>query len=265
MDLFDLDINDLDLDLVVPPSRSGKPKSVVHSLERAINAGDLAILIDNPDRKSETPSILKLKQSHHALAQLLAEGRPDVEVSLITGYSQTRISILKNDPAFKELLAHYKGVTKEIYINVHERLKNISLDALEEMHSRLEEHPEGFTLRQLQDIAELGFDRSGFGPKSTQVSEIHLSTSDLLSSVKDEIRKKSHASIETLDLKSRRTQAPSDPGADLGLEIDFSPVEYSDITRERGQGGGAAVREAGGEEASSSGTNVVPIRPEARS
>ena len=259
MDLSDLSIDDMDLDLEIPASRGRKKLPLVHSFERELSTDDILLLIDNPNRGSTTPILIKLKQSHHKLAQLLAEGVPDVEVSLITGYAQSRISILKGDPAFKELLAHYKGVQKEVYINVHERLSSMSLDALEEIHSRLEEKPESFSVKQLQELVEIGFDRSGFGPRTTQVNELHLTTDSLLSSVRDEIRKKSNGSIKTLDSQSRSPAPPRDFDADLGLEIDLSAIEYSDQSEPGSQGGREEVRNSGGQETPHPTGKVIPF------
>lgn len=259
MDLSDLSIETLDLDLEIPASRGRKKLPLVHCFERELGTEDILLLIENPDRGSKTPAIIKLKQSHHKLAQLLAEGVPDVEVALITGYAQSRISILKTDPAFKELLAHYKGVQKEIFINVHERLSSLSLDALEELQGRLEEKPEAFSVKQLQEIIELGFDRSGFGPRTTQVNELHLTTDSLLSSVRDEIRKKSYGSIKTLDAQSSAPNPPRNFDADLGLEIDLPAGEYSDKSRSGDEGGGAEVREAGGEKTPNSTAQIIPF------
>jgi len=258
LDLMDLDIGDLDLDLVVPPSRSARAAPLVHEFDGVITPEDVALLVENPSRGSETNALVTLKTRHHKLAQLLAEGIPDIEASLITGYTQTRISILKNDPAFKELLAHYRGVQKEVFINVHERLAGLSMDALEELHQRLEDKPESFTIKQLQDLIPLGFDRSGFGPKSTQGFDIHLTTDSLLSSVKDEIRKKSNGRIETLGAQPRLPRTPqSDSGSDLELEIDLSSLEYTSISGTGSEGGGQEIRKVGGEETPPPGAEIL--------
>jgi hypothetical protein len=256
LDLSDLSIEDLDLNLQIPASRGRRKLHVNHFLDRELTEEDVIILMEDPPRGSETPSIIKLKQSHHKLAQLLAEGVPDIEASLITGYAQSRISILKTDPAFKELLAHYKGIQKDIYINVHERLSGMSLDALEEIHSRLEENPEDFSIKELKELVELGFDRSGFGPKSTQSLDIHLSANELLSSVKDEIRKKSHGRIETLDTRSSPSLPSSGLGSDLGLQIDLEAEQYTEVSGPGSESGGPAVRGPSGQKTSGA---VVPF------
>jgi hypothetical protein len=256
LDLSDLSIDDLDLNLAIPASRGRRARSVQHFLDRELNEEDVMVLIENPERGSETPSIIKLKQSHHKLAQLIAEGVPDVEASLITGYAQSRISILKSDPAFKELLAHYKGIQKEIFINVHERLSGMSLDALEEIHSRLEEKPEDFSIKQLSELVALGFDRAGFGPRSSQSIDLHVSTSELLSSVKDEIRKKSHGRIETL---GGRLPPPDDIPSNLGLTVELEAGEYSQESGPGSQSPGPPVRSQGGTEAPSSGAQILPF------
>lgn len=142
--------------------------------ELAVKVRDLTVddLMSAKGRKvnSVTPSIAKIRDSHHALARLLAEGRKDVEISLLTGYSPSRISILKNDPAFSELVSYYKQNVSDTFVTVHERFASLSRDAAEELQSRLDETPETFDNEELMELAKLTADRTGFGPKSTNVN-----------------------------------------------------------------------------------------------
>jgi hypothetical protein len=183
---------------------------------------------------------------------LLAEGRTAVECSLITGYAQSRISLLQKDPAFKQLLDHYSGVHQEVYINVHERLAGFSLDALEELQERLETAPEKFSNSELMSMIPLGFDRAGFGPKSTQVHEHTLSVDSLLEGIKDEIRKKQDGRIKTLDARPNQSQASSGAGNSLGLKIEGEAGQHTSLPASGSESGGEEVREGGGSEAAPS-------------
>lgn len=112
-----------------------------------------------------------LRQSHHTLARLLAQGAGTNEASAVLGMAPSRISVLKSDPTFKELLQYYTDMEKEQYTvaraNMHERLAALGFDAMETLHERLEEAPETFDLKTLISVVELTADRTGFGKTAT--------------------------------------------------------------------------------------------------
>lgn len=61
-------------------------------------------------RRAKLPAVKRLRHAHHRLALLIATGLSDNEVSTITGYSLVRITTLKADPAFRELIAAKLGL-----------------------------------------------------------------------------------------------------------------------------------------------------------
>lgn len=121
----------------------------------AISETDLATL-NSPDSLGSQPIPIKaLRASHHNLAQMLARGMPDTEVSLITGYSPSRISILKKDPSFAEILAGYREIREHVFVDTLERMKVLGLSTLDELQERLETEPDKWTNRELMEMAEL--------------------------------------------------------------------------------------------------------------
>lgn len=136
----------------IPPERT-----------RTLTAGDIASLGLHP---APIPRIKRLRDSHHALARLIAENRPGAEISALTGYAQSSISILKSDPAFAELVEYYRGETREAYANLADRMALLSLDTIQELQDRLVNEPESFQIDQLQAQLRLLADRTGFGPTS---------------------------------------------------------------------------------------------------
>lgn len=145
-------------------SARGRPPSAMFQMApgRELTEADIESLIERPHGAlgSTTPPIAKIRATHHALARLLAEGRRAVECSAILGYSQSRISILQNDPAFQELIEFYRAQVREKYLDHHERLANLGTVALEELQERLEEKPEQFSNRELQGLMDTAFDRT---------------------------------------------------------------------------------------------------------
>jgi hypothetical protein len=96
-----------------------------------------------------------LRASHHQLAQLLARGAAATEASLITGYSISRISILKSDPTFAELLASYQVNRELVFADTLERMRILGLSTLDELQDRLEADPARWSNRELMEMAEL--------------------------------------------------------------------------------------------------------------
>ncbi len=245
----DLDGYNLDnLGLRAPPSRGAPRSKLFYTYERDLDEGDVSTLLSNPAREVTTPSIQKLKQSHHTLARLLAEGTTQVEAAAITGYSLSRISVLKLDPAFCELLVYYSSQQKEIYLNVHQRLASLGLDALEELHDRLNDPSQPpMSNKELQDLVALSFDRAGYGPRSTKVNEFKFSLDGLLEAVKEEVSERSLGSIKTLDARPQFSPSHQEslPSEADGPEALPHPHE----SRPGRESGRSPLREPGGEEA----------------
>jgi hypothetical protein len=138
-------------------ARGGRRPSpeIIIEIIRALGEEDLERLV-TPDPIGTTPIPTKtLRASHHQLAQLLAQGRGESEAALITGYSPSRISILKSDPAFQELLASYTEIRQNIFVDTLERMKILGLSTMDELQERLETAPERWSNRELMEMADL--------------------------------------------------------------------------------------------------------------
>jgi len=102
-----------------------------------------------------------VKTRHHALAMLLADGTSNVEAGAITGYDAAYISVLRGDPTFQELIAHYQSNKKEVYLSVHQRLAMLGIQAANELLQRLEDAPEKVSTKDVREILQSALDRSG--------------------------------------------------------------------------------------------------------
>jgi hypothetical protein len=125
------------------------------------------------DAPPQTPSttLVRLRDSHHALARNLAHGMSVPDASLATGYSIPRIHILLRDPAFRELMAHYRDRTREAVLDMEQRFLGVAADAAQEIRERLETAPETVDNDTLLDIFKVMADRAGFAPVSRSVSK----------------------------------------------------------------------------------------------
>lgn len=138
-------------------ARGGKRAAAPLTLEviRPLVEADLQQLIDSPTLAAPLQTLGQIRASHHELARLLAQGTNQVNAGLIVGYSQSYISVLKSDPAFKELLAHYQSERESLFIDTLERMRGLGFRALEELEQQLEEAPEKWSRRELMEMADL--------------------------------------------------------------------------------------------------------------
>ncbi len=195
----------------------GRPSApeVETDFVRELNEADL-VLLDAP-RGVQSKPIAKLRDSHHALARALSAGMKPGEASLITGYSLSRISVLQGDPSFKELLEFYRGHQDTAYANLHDRMATLSMDALEELRERLDDHPEEFTPGALLEMVKTLADRTGFAPttKSLNMNVDLNSFADKLQAARKRAERPQHNQALTIEVK--QVPAPTDSSL-LGRE-----------------------------------------------
>jgi len=145
---------------ILPPP-SGEP--FIEYTRDLVEADVMAL---NAPRAARPRSLVRIHASHHSLARCLAAGMRPQQAALVTGYSPGRISQLQNDQAFSALVADYQAEAKSIFADLGERLVDLSLDAIEQLHEKLHESPELFTPQTLLDIVKSCADRTGHGPNS---------------------------------------------------------------------------------------------------
>lgn len=167
---------------------------------------------------SEPRPLVKLKFQHHRLAQLIASGSGEAEASLLTGYSLSRISILKADPAFQELLAQYMKRNIEVFSDLQGRMAGFATDVLDELQDRLEVAPETYTNRELIEAVKVSNDRGGNSPIHRSQTQIAVLSASDIKAIKEEV--KASESGRIIEVQKTIT---SDPGAALGKVGDVSP------------------------------------------
>jgi len=145
----------------LPEGRGRPAQEVRFSNARPILEVDLPDLL-NPvaDLTPQAEGLVKIRSRHHHLARQIAEGKTYTAISEASGMSISRISILTNDPAFAELIAHYRDAVTERYLDVHEKIATLAISATEELQARLDDEPDGFTNKELMNLAEVTLDRS---------------------------------------------------------------------------------------------------------
>lgn len=157
------------------------------TLVRELTVDDLTALATERGAHQPGQTLTRIRDSHHDVAKCFAEGMTNFEVQIATGYSSSRISILKQDPSFQELVEHYRHVKTEATADLAVRMKSLSLDALEELRERM--HTEDLAPEMLLDILKVTADRTGHGPtnKVTQTN-VNVNLADLLREARERVR-----------------------------------------------------------------------------
>lgn len=171
---------------ITPRTRGRAAKPVAAVKSRDLDLADLGLL--GKERGTQAPALKRLQQRHHTLARLLASGSTHAEAGIIANYSQSRISILMSDPAFKELLTFYSENVDAAFIEMNERIADLSMDALEELRTRMEEDPESFSNSMLLEIMTKTADRSGNGPQTQQTNlNVNINVADRLQAARERV------------------------------------------------------------------------------
>lgn len=161
-----------------------------------VTESDLALLAS--ERGIKPSPVTKLRDRHHALARALASGFSDTEASAITGYTPSRISILKSDPSFKKLVHDYQSVADAAFADFTERANQVALTALNELQDRLEDQPEDFSHDELLEVIETTADRSGHGPIAKSVS-VNVDLGSRLSQARQRVAALSKPKLEAAE------------------------------------------------------------------
>ncbi len=143
-------------------------------------------LADGKPSLGTTPTDLKaIRHTHHRLAQLLAGGMKDFQAARLCNYSPGRVTDLRNDPAFAELMAYYKDYVDEEFKDFVSTASALSMDVLGRVQEMLDLTPEKFTptiaIEALRVIAPLG----GHAPVSKSINlNVNADLADRLSAAR---------------------------------------------------------------------------------
>lgn len=126
--------------------------------------------IDEVIPSARPPAVGKLRDSHHAVARLTAQGLRPAEISLQTGYSTSRLSVLFDDPTFMELVAFYREDAQRVAQEMEAQFLLVGKDFMQELHSRL---LDGADLSDalVLEAAKQFLDRAGFSPVNRSVTK----------------------------------------------------------------------------------------------
>ncbi len=90
--------------------------------------------------KRVMPRVKAFRDTHHRLARLCAAGTRIEEILRITGYSAQRLTTLKMDPAFQQLIAEYRGKVTEAFVESQDEFYETATSNMLRMERQVEEH-----------------------------------------------------------------------------------------------------------------------------
>lgn len=164
---------------------------------RSLTSGEVEAAAKGEAGNSSSP-LVRISARHRRLAELVAEGMGTNEAAMTVGLTASRVSILKGDKTFQDLVAHCSALKERAFIATNERLAAVSNTALDIIQERLEADPDEHTMAELVKLSEMGADRTGFGPKKVEEKNINVNFGDALSAARKraEASKQLNAAVE---------------------------------------------------------------------
>lgn len=164
--------------------RAGRYLEASFEAVSELSREDLAIL-QKP--RARLPAVARFRDSHHRLARLFASGLTVAQVHERCGYSMTRISTLRNDPAFDELVTEYRKEVNANWVAGADEYYGLAVSNMLEAELQIEEHlakarEEGDPLpvKYLLSISRDAADRFGYGKKSQKDVNLNIDFADRL-------------------------------------------------------------------------------------
>lgn len=148
------------LGLDVLTKRAPRAAPLAMEYVRDLTAEDVSRAAELP-ALTEQSALRGVSTKHHTAAQLIASGEKQTAVAAMLGLSQSRLSTLcSQDPEFMQLVEYYRSQGEARYLNVHERLGALGMQAVDELQYRLENAPADVSTREVREILEAAMDRS---------------------------------------------------------------------------------------------------------
>lgn len=176
--------------------RASVPLSL--SFVRELGAADIALLAT--ERGVKPTPIGAIRDRHHALARVLAQGMTHTEASLVTGYDPSRISILRSDPTFIELIEQYKKVEAGLMADFMDRATTLTLTAVNRLQELLEDDEKPVSAQTALEIAKFGADRTGHAPVQKNMNlNANVGIADRVHRARERLRERSQEALPAPD------------------------------------------------------------------
>jgi hypothetical protein len=153
----------------MPAGRPPKPVNVIEV--RELRLDELAHV-----KRGSVPAVKRFRDSHHKMAQLFAMGLKTHEVAELTGYSLSRVSLLRSNPAFDDLVDQKRGLDesniKDGMQAYYQMILDNGLKAERKLADKLDDddETEEMSVRELISISRDSADRVGLSKRTVQTN-----------------------------------------------------------------------------------------------
>lgn len=145
-------------------------------------------------------TLRRLSSRHRELARRIAAGASVQEAALATGLTPTRVSQLKADPTFMDLVEHVHLEVQGQFMGIHEKLAAVAEEGLDVLAERLEEAPEEFSVGEIITVVKMGADRTGHGPSRQETKNINFNFGDRLDEARRRVKDRPVIEGEVLEV-----------------------------------------------------------------
>lgn len=156
-------------------------------------------------QRSARPALKALRDSHHRIARLFASGLKLREISEATGYTISRLSILRADPSMEELIARYRGIedeahakSRELHYEMIQRTAILGQTLVVEQLEDAVDSGEKLPLKVLLAVTSDANDRVGYMKRSASLN----ANVDFAKKLEDAIRRSREAEAKTIEGKA---------------------------------------------------------------
>ncbi len=151
-----------------PRNPRGTPYKIL--AVRPLKESDLAAL---REKSAPLARLQTLRDSHHQVARMMASGLNNLQISQLVGISLATASRYRRDPALQELVAHYRALVTEEWLEDQDQISQMSMGAivksLRTIHDHFDdadERGELVPMNRALSVASDLMDRFGYGKKS---------------------------------------------------------------------------------------------------
>ncbi len=133
-----------------------------------------------------------IRNTHHRLAACLASGKMnDITAAKVCNYHPQRVSQLKRDPAFMNLIAHYETTRDNEFTEFASAASELATDMLGALQQMLDENPEKFGPGHLMDAIRLLGPGAGLVAPVTKTQNLNVNVDmgDRMLAARERLRK----------------------------------------------------------------------------